>query len=391
MRVLYVIDGLGTGGAERSLAEMLPRLAEAEVEPTVAALYRRNEGVEADVLRRGFDVRFLPGRGIGRVRHLRRIVAERRPDLIHTTLFKASQVGRFAAVGGSAPVLTSLVSTPYVSARLLDPKVGRPSLRVVRTVDGWSARHLTTHFHAITEAVKRAAVDSLRIPAGRISVIERGRDRGRLGLPSEERRRSVRTALGLHEDDEVLVALGRQEFAKGHRFLVEAVERVAAARPRLVLLMVGRDGHASPEIGRIAQRPGVRDVVRFLGHREDAPDLLAAADAFVFPSLIEGLGGALLEAMALGLPIVASDLEAIREVVEDGANARLVPPGSPEALATAIETLLGDRAAAAAFGARSRTIFEERFTLERSTGRMIELYGSIVGASRARRPTAVSA
>jgi hypothetical protein len=98
MRVLYVIDGLGTGGAERSLAEMLPRVTEAGIEPTVAVLHRRGEGVEADVLRRGFDVRFLAGTNVvSRVRELRRIARERRPDLIHTTLFTASQVGRSTA------------------------------------------------------------------------------------------------------------------------------------------------------------------------------------------------------------------------------------------------------------------------------------------------------
>jgi glycosyltransferase involved in cell wall biosynthesis len=392
MRVLYVIDGLGTGGAERSLAEMLPRVTEAGIEPTVAVLHRRGEGVESDVLRRAFDVRFLAGTNVvSRVRELRRIARERRPDLIHTTLFAASQVGRLAAVGADVPVLTSLVSTPYAPARLLDPRVGRLSLRVVRTVDGWSARHLTTHFHAITEAVKRAAVASLRIRADLVTVVERGRDPGRLGTPSPQRRLAARAAIGLRNDDEVVVSLGRQEFPKGHRFLLEAVERLAPTRPRLVLLMVGRDGHASPEIGRIARRPGVSDVVRFVGHREDAPDLLAAADVFAFPSLIEGLGGALIEAMALGLPIVASDLEAIREVVEEGGNARLVPAGSPSGLAAAIAGLLEDRATAAAFGARSRAIFEDRFTVERSTGRMVELYRRLAASSEAERRTAVSA
>jgi glycosyltransferase involved in cell wall biosynthesis len=108
------------------------------------------------------------------------------------------------------------------------------------------------------------------------------------------------------------------------------------------------------------------DRVRFLGHREDVPNLMSAADIFVFPSLYEGLGGALIEAMALELPIVASDLESIREVVTEGQNAELVPARSPRLLASAVETLMRDGSKRALYGRRGREIFERRFTLERS-------------------------
>jgi glycosyltransferase involved in cell wall biosynthesis len=143
------------------------------------------------------------------------------------------------------------------------------------------------------------------------------------------------------------------------------------------MLMVGRRGHVSSELDRLVSHRS-RARIRWTGHRDDVPDLLAAADLFVFPSVFEGLGGAVIEAMALGLPIVASDLDAIREVVEEGRNAVLVPPASPEALADAMVMLLDDRRKAAEFGARSREIFVERFTADRSVPRMIELYRQVV-------------
>ena len=118
--------------------------------------------------------------------------------------------------------------------------------------------------------------------------------------------------------------------------------------------------------------------MRFLGHRDDVPDLLAAADLFAFPSLYEGTGGAAIEAMALGLPIVTSDIDAMREVVDDRRNALLVPPHAPGPLADAIAALLDDPARRLAFGASSREIFEARFTLERSTRAMVELYRRLV-------------
>ncbi len=379
LKVLIVHNGLGTGGAERSLAELLPGLADHGVRPLVACLLRRPEGVQAEVLQRGFDVRFLSGVNlIDRVRELRCIIALERPDLVHTTIFESDLVGRLAAVGGP-PVLTSLVNTSYDRARRGDPNVRALSLLAARTVDGWTARHLTAGFHALTQAVKDAAVDALGIAADRITVIKRGRDPVRLGLPGAGRRRHARAAFGLRDDDEVILNVARQEFQKGQRYLLEAVSQLAAARPRLVLLIAGRRGHASRELEQLCDQRQLRGRVRLLGNREDIPDLLAAADVFAFPSLFEGLGGALIEAMALGLPIVASDLPAVREVVVDGGNALLVPARSPRALAAALATFLDDPSLARAFGHRGRTIFERHFTMEQSTRQMVALYERVVG------------
>jgi glycosyltransferase involved in cell wall biosynthesis len=145
----------------------------------------------------------------------------------------------------------------------------------------------------------------------------------------------------------------------------------------LVTVIAGREGHATDELNRIAQQMRLNGHVRFLGHRDDIPDLLAAADVFVFPSLYEGLGGSLIEAMALGLPIVASDIPAIREVVEPEGNAVIVPPGDAEALARGIERVLNDQEMARRFGQRSRDLFLERFTLERAVDKMTVLYREV--------------
>jgi glycosyltransferase involved in cell wall biosynthesis len=104
-----------------------------------------------------------------------------------------------------------------------------------------------------------------------------------------------------------------------------------------------------------------------------------SADVFAFPSVYEGLGGAVIEAMALGLPIVCSDIPALREVVQEGQNALLFPPGHHRELAKALASLLDDREKAARFGLRSEQIFADRFTVERSARGMIELYGRVVG------------
>jgi glycosyltransferase involved in cell wall biosynthesis len=379
LSVLYVIDSLGTGGSERSLAELLGPLAREGVRPVVAALARRPNGVERQVLEAGFDVRFIgSATRLGRIRAVRTLVATERPHVIHTTLFESDVAGRVGAAGLGVPVVSSLVNTSYDPVRLRDPNVRATRLRLARMIDGWTARHLTTHFHAVTGAVKEAAVRDLRIPAERITVIERGRDPARLGVPDPVRREGARKRLGLSPDDQVLVSVGRQEFQKGQRYLIEAMVELSRLRPNSILLIAGRQGHASEDLERLWRETELGDRVRFLGFIEDVPEILAAADIFVFPSLYEGLPGALIEAMASGLPIVASEIDATLEVLEPGRNAILVPPSSASHLAGAVLRLLCEVETRRAFGSRSRSIFEERFTLEGSVRRMAAMYETVV-------------
>jgi glycosyltransferase involved in cell wall biosynthesis len=381
IRVLFVINSLGGGGAERSLAEMLAPLVRGGVRPTVACLERAGEGVLDEVLSQGFDVRFLRGGHLpSRVLELRRIIRAEVPDVVHTVIFEANVAGRLAAFGMSATVVTTVANTQYDPARLADPRVARAKLRAIRLIDGWTARHLTDHLHAVSEAAACSACAWLGVPRERITVIERGRDRVRLGEPTPERRRRARRALGLSDADEVIVNVGRQEFQKGQCHLIEAMGRLRD-RPRLVMLQAGRKGHVSAALDESVKRARVEGRVRFLGYRHDVPDLLAAADLFVFPSIYEGLGGAVIEAMGLALPIVASDIPALREVIEHDRNGLLVSPADATQLSRAIASLLADQDRMRAFGARSREIFEQRFRLDRSVAGSLALYRRIVAAT----------
>jgi glycosyltransferase involved in cell wall biosynthesis len=389
MKLFYLINSLGAGGAERSLAELLPFFVDEGIETTVVCLRRCEVGVEANVRLLGCNLVFLPGNGrLQWISGFRRLLLTGRPDLVHTTLFDSHIVGRIAAAGTGTPVLSSLVNTAYSAVRLQDRDLNPVGFRLVRALDRWTSRNLTTHFHAITHAVRDAYVESLGISPDDVTVIERGRDVHRLGTPGEERRRRVRESLGLSMDQEVLINLGRQEYQKGQPFLLQSMAELVKRRPRLVLLIAGRDGNLTPELSRLHRELGLGDHVRFLGHRSDAPDLLAASDLFVFPSLFEGLGGALIEAMALGLPAVVSDIPALREVVEVGRTGDLVPPSSPGALARAIDDLLSSPERMEEYGANARARFHERFEIRHSAERMIRLYHRLV---RGRVPAAVAA
>jgi glycosyltransferase involved in cell wall biosynthesis len=377
--LLFVINGLGTGGSERSLAEMLPGMAELGIDPVIACLYRREEGVQEQVRAWGFDVRFLPAGVARRVSALRSILRDSGSVIVHTTHFEADVAGRLASIHTPARVVTSIVNTCYDPVRRGDPSVPRIRLRAVQSIDSQTARHLNAHFHAVSYAAKDAAVQRMGLQPRRITVVERGRDPARLGEPGPLRRSRVRSALGLAEDDKVIINVGRREYAKGQRFLIDAMGILAPRFPNLVCLIAGRDGYLSEELGRMRREYGLEARVRFLGHREDIPDLLAASDVFVISSLYEGLPGAAIEAMALGLPVIGSDIAPTREVVEPGRSGVLVAPASGGAIAAALRELLDRPEVGLRMGREGRAMFLERFTLTRSTERMVELFRRVAG------------
>jgi glycosyltransferase involved in cell wall biosynthesis len=276
--------------------------------------------------------------------------------------------------------LSSIVNTSYDSARLADPNVRPWRLHAARLVDGWTSRNLTDHFHAVSLAVKDAAVQALGIDPNRVTVVERGRDPDRLGEPSSERRARARATLGLSPEARVIVTVARQEFQKAQVDLVSAFDLIAERRVDVELVLVGRSGSQSAQIAARIARSDHRDRVRMLGHRDDVPDILAAADLFALPSLYEGFPGAVIEAMALALPVVASRLPTLREVVEEDGSGLLVPPRNPERLADAMGRLLDDPEASRRLGNRGRELFLGGLTADQSHRRMIDLYQRLVTA-----------
>jgi glycosyltransferase involved in cell wall biosynthesis len=385
VQVLYVIDSLVPGGAERSLAAMAPHLVTGGIRLEVATLSDR-PGLQAELAEAGVRLHRLAGPGgrAGWVRRTGRLIRERRPDLVHTTLFEADQAGRVAAVLCRTPVVSSLVNVAYGPEQQSSGGIGGLKLAAVRQLDALTARPVV-RFHAVSEHVADVMARRLRLPGGRVEVVPRGRDPELLGSRTPERRAGARDALGVGPDEPVVLAVGRQEPQKGFDTLVEAVPRVLAAVPGARCFVAGRAGTQTARLQALVERLGVRDAVRFLGARADVHGLLCAADLFAFPTRWEGMPGAILEAMALEAPIVASDVPPVREAVTDGVSARLVPPDRPEALAAAMVETLRDRAGAAARAERARADFQARFTIGRAADGMLAFYEHALSDARAAR------
>lgn len=369
-RVLYVIDSLAPGGAETSLAAMAPGLREHDIDLHVLPLGPRHDLAEA-LTEGGATVHPHTGSS-GRVAHVRRVIEVGRgirPDLVHTTLFEADVAGRCGARLLRVPVTSSLVADSYAAAHYAEHR--RSRLRAAQALDAATAR-VVARFHALTAAIAESVPPRLGIPADRVEVIPRGRDPETHPFRSDRWRSEVRAELGISQTTPVVLAVGRLDPPKGLAELLTALPLVTPDHPGLVVLAAGKDGLASKSL-----RATVRDQslpVRFLGHREDVPRLLAAADVLCMPSLREGMGGVLLEAMAVGCPIVASAIPTSSEVLVGGECGRLVPVRDPHALAHALGEALGERGTTTETVLRARARFDTEYSIAGVNARMARFF-----------------
>jgi glycosyltransferase involved in cell wall biosynthesis len=178
--------------------------------------------------------------------------------------------------------------------------------------------------------------------------------------------------LGASTDDQIVLALARQEPQKGLETLIDAVPRLTARFPKLRVLVAGREGSVSRNLDRRIEELGVGNTVKLLGHRSDVPELLCAADVLVFPSRWEGLGGSIIEALALECPIACTDLAVLREVAQ--AHAEYFEAGSPDALAAAVGRVLDGGTEIERRTAAGRQLFLDRYTTGIVSQQMVDFY-----------------
>jgi glycosyltransferase involved in cell wall biosynthesis len=374
VRVLYVIDSLVPGGAESSLAALAGFFPARGIELEVAYLHDR-PGLQETVAAAGARLTSLAGPDgrVGWVRRAAKLVRNRQPDLVHTTLFEADIVGRLAAASSRVPVVSSLVSVRYGSAARREPGIRGWRLLSAQVVDIGTAR-LVRRFHAVSRPVADVMTRRLLVPRSRVDVIPRGRDPQALGRRTHERCVRARDMLGASSNDRLLLAVARQEYPKGLDVLLCAIPLVRAELDGVRLIVAGREGNHTPALRALTRELGIGDAVTFLGHRSDVAELLCAADLFVLPTRREGFPGAVLEAMALEVPIVASAIAAVSEAVVDNKHALLVPPDNPETLAAAVVAALTSPEASRERAVAGLARFHAHFTIERAADGMARFY-----------------
>lgn len=367
-RVLWLTKGLGLGGAERLLTLMAGKLDGDDLEVDVAYLLPWKDAFVGDLEAAGVRTVCLGARRtteLGWPRRLRTLLRERDYDVIHT----------------HSPV-------PGAAARLL---AGDGAVLVHTEHNVWDRYRWPTYaINAVTYgrnaavlAVSDGVADSIRRPrwarfgtAPEVETLLHGVEPD-LAPRGAQARVSAREALGLDEHRPVIGNVANHTPKKDHAGLLAALERVRARVPEVLLLLIGT-GPLEEELRRVVHERGLTDHVRFLGSRDDVPELLPALDVFVLSSRFEGLPISMLEAMAAEVACVVTRVGGIPEAITDGEHGRLVPPRDPEQLAAALVEVLEDDALRERLAAGGRQRVAEAFSIDRAVQRTRSLYHALL-------------
>ncbi|HUN51891.1 MAG TPA: glycosyltransferase [Candidatus Sulfotelmatobacter sp.] len=382
--LLVVITDLDSGGTERQLLAVLPKLRQRGLDIGICVLTHAgtmaqqftaagisvHEPVGAAWLGR------LPSRLARPLLHLAsaltllRLLYRRRPEILHFILPPAYLVGGLA----------SLAAPPGIRV------MSRRSLNLYQRRYPLLAR-LEHRLHRRMQAIignAQAVLADLRaegVPAARLHLIRNGIDVSRFAGVD---RAVVRAGLGIGGDALVLIVVANLIPYKGHADLLAALAQVQDRLPRdWQLLCVGHDtGRIGPALQQRALRDGIAGHLHWLGSRDDVPQLLAAADVALLCSHEEGFPNAILEAMAAGLPVIATRVGGSAEAVLDGETGILVPPREPRLLGDAIAALAGDATRRSAYGRAGRRRVEREFALERAVDAYDRLYRDLLARHR---------
>jgi glycosyltransferase involved in cell wall biosynthesis len=371
MRVAVVIDSLKVGGAQRLVAAYASNAAAHDITPLIISLHRESAPVITDAIRSaGIEIVTLPATSLFSVRRFRQLVQlleDRKIEIVQTHLIYSNILGSAAARVAGVPVIATLHSTHV--------RGGWKSKQLKR-VEDLVLRQFATRILAVGNMVE--AANKTRYGGRKLDVIPNGIQMP--GPVQPESREQLRRELGSNVSDPIIITVGRFSQAKGYEDMIKAFSLLRDHGKKPVLLMVG-SGNQAESIQAQVDSLNLHESVILAGERQDVPQLLAASDVFASSSHREGLPLAVLEAMMAGLPVVATSVGDIPNVVTEETGV-IVPPHQPEQLAAAIEKLLDDPEQRQLMGraARQRAIHE--YSVDAWMKRHVALYEELLSSKR---------
>lgn len=393
IHVMQIICDLGIGGAQEMVRTLAAYLASIDCEVVVCTF--KDGPVRESIERLGVRVEVLPERrhsvfafplfvleSVQIFLRLARLVRRHQADVVQTHLLRTLEV-LVLLLPLVTPVRVILWTMHSAKLDLLEVEVPlrhrwllRPKRyahrQLYRLVSRWVGGYV-----AVSDQVRETVLRDIDPSPEKITVIYNGVDLERYRKSVD--RWAVRIGLGLGVHARLIATVGTLWTAKGHRYLVEAMAAIVPRQPDVHALLIG-DGDLRGELQEQVRRLGLQKNVHFLGSSKSVPELLAASDLFVLPSLWEGLSMALLEAMATGLPIVASEVSGTLQAITANESGVLVPPGDPGRLAEAIELVLSDPKWAREMGSTARQRAERDFSAEKQAQEHLALYRRLLAA-----------
>ncbi len=368
IRIALCITELDLGGAERCLTELALRIDRRRFTPVVYCLGPRPTRDTVSCLpaltAAGVEIHCLGGRSIWQFPivsgRLKRLLTAQNPQIIQTFLFHANILGRLAARRAGVKVV--------VSGIRVAERRSRWHLWFDRLTESWVERYV-----CVSQSVAKFSAAEGGLPPEKLVVIPNGIDLEK--YPA--RQPADLTALGIRAGHRVVAFVGRLEPQKGVQWLIETAPAWLAKLPDCDLLLVG-EGPLRRPLEAACQAAGIAGRVHFAGWRADVPEILAASTLLVLPSAWEGMPNVVLEAMASRRPVVATDVEGVRELLGPAAPRQTVRYGDTQCLMDKIVSFMLDPAMAAAVGAENRRRAEENFAISQMVAAYEDLWESLV-------------
>jgi glycosyltransferase involved in cell wall biosynthesis len=389
IRVVFVIGNLDVGGAERHLLQILPHLARRGIHPSVYTLSHKGE-LAPELEAKGITVvappfaenfrRFPPWVRktvllLLSAARLWILMLQQRPDVVHFFLPEAYLLGGMLSL--FAPISVRVMSRRSLN----DYQKRRP---ILGQIECW----LHSRMDAVIGNSLRVATQLAQegVSEDRLGLIYNGLDMSVFDEVGPAARERMRGELGIPIDALVMVLVANLIPYKGHADLLDALGNIAAELPAdWVLLCVGRDEGIGNTLRSLADELGIGGHIRWLGQRDDIPELLAAADLGLSCSHEEGFSNAVLECVAAGLPMVVTDVGGNGEAVIDGESGYVIPPHSPRAFADAVRRLTADSDLRASMGRRAQARIRSRFSADRCVSNYARLYEGLAGPTHSLR------
>ena len=366
LTVIHLVEDMKTGGAERVIADIAEGLDSERYDMRVWCITRGGNTAD-ELVEKGIEVKILGKSSYHnplKILRLKRLLTEAGPDIVHTHGYFASVIGRLSAKKAGIPVIFAHVHSTYWDYKkrhiLMERRLSRFTHKII----------------CCSMAVDNFGKDIEKVGDGKTLVIYNGVDEARF-FPREDAP-SIRSELGIDEKALVVGTVSSLAPHKGHEYLVQAASLVKEELPSAKFLIVG-NGPLRTELEDLAKNLKIHPYIIFTGTRKDVPKMLSVMEVFVLPSSSrEGLGIAIIEAMAAEKPVVATDIGGIPEAVKKGETGFLVPPGDPGALAKAIIELLQNPEKAKEMGKKGRAKFKEKFTRKKMLSEIDTLYQSLI-------------
>jgi len=353
LKVLHIISKLPIGGVENQLLLVLKNYDREKFQPFVCSLSEKGEigqeiekiGIKVfalNKLKHTFDYSII--------KDICDIIKRERIQIVRTHQYHANFYGRIAAKKSKVPCIVASVHNVYTR----DKKLHR------RIINRFLAR-FTDKIIAVSEEVKMDILKYDRISEDKVQVIYNGVDLNAFNESFDKEQ--IKSKLGINPNVPVIGTVGRLTEQKGHIYLLQAILKLKHKFPDIKVLIVG-DGPLMDELKSYTSSSGLSNNVIFTGFRRDIPALLSIMDIFVFPSLWEGLPNALIEAMASGKAIIASNLPQIKEVLDSDGLGILVPPKDSDSISQSINFLLKNEKIVKKMGNLAKNMACTRFNIE---------------------------